>query len=104
MPLHRDDLPQLGDRQLLSDSGLETDLIFNKGWDLPGFASFPLLESDEGRSTLQAYYREHVAVAAEHGLGFVFETVTWRSNPEWVRGWATPKPATQLVCVQRTDG
>jgi S-methylmethionine-dependent homocysteine/selenocysteine methylase len=83
MPLHRDDLPQLGDRPLLSDSGLETDLIFNKGWDLPGFASFPLLESDEGRSTLQAYYREHVAVAAEHGLGFVFETVTWRSNPEW---------------------
>ena len=30
----------------VSDGGLETDLIFNRGVDLPEFASFPLVEDD----------------------------------------------------------
>jgi homocysteine S-methyltransferase len=83
MPRHRDGLPQLAGQLMISDSGLETDLIFNKGWELPEFASFPLLESAAGRAALESYYREHVAVAAEHRAGFVFETATWRSNGDW---------------------
>ena len=39
----------------VSDGGLETDLIFNRGVDLPEFASFPLVESDRGRSLLRDY-------------------------------------------------
>ena len=32
---------------LLTDSGLETWLIFHRGVDLPDFASFPLLEAGD---------------------------------------------------------
>ena len=32
----------------LTDSGLETDLIFHHGVDLPAFAAFPLLDDPAG--------------------------------------------------------
>ena len=35
--------------QLVTDGGLETDLIFHHGVDLPDFAAFPLLGEDRGR-------------------------------------------------------
>lgn len=68
---------------MLTDSGIETDIIFRSGRELPAFAAFPLLEDEGGRAILDRYYREHLAVAAEHGLGYVLETPTWRSNPDW---------------------
>ena len=39
-------LPQLiGDRFFVTDGGIETDLIFHGGIDMPHFAAFPLLEN-----------------------------------------------------------
>ena len=76
-------LAHLDGRLMLTDSGIETDIIFGAGRDLPAFAVFPLLEDEDGRAILDRYYREHLAVAAEHGLGYVLETPTWRSNPDW---------------------
>lgn len=76
-------LPQLSGRTYLTDSGLETDLIFNHGYDLPEFASFPLLADDGGRARLTDYYREHWDIAQRHGVGVVFDTPTWRASPSW---------------------
>ena len=76
-------VPQLGGPAVLTDSGLETDLIFGRGWDLLEFASFPLVASDDGRAALMAYYQDHVDVAITHGTGFVFETPTWRASRDW---------------------
>ena len=70
-------------RPLLTDSGLETWLIFGRGVDLPHFAAFPLLDEREGRGILTEYFREHVAIAASAGTGLVLETPTWRANPDW---------------------
>ncbi len=67
----------------LTDSGLETTLVFLDGMALPAFAAFILADSEEGRARLRRYYREHAAVARRHGLGFVFETPTWRANRDW---------------------
>jgi S-methylmethionine-dependent homocysteine/selenocysteine methylase len=77
-------LPQLsGDRVYLTDGGLETTMIFHRGLDLPLFASFKLLEDDEGRAALRDYFRRYLDVARERGAGFVLDTATWRSNPDW---------------------
>jgi homocysteine S-methyltransferase len=70
-------------RIYLTDSGIETDLIFHRGVELAEFAAFPLLESNTGRRALTEYYRDHFYLAAEHGFGFVFEAPTWRANPDW---------------------
>jgi homocysteine S-methyltransferase len=68
---------------MLTDSGIETDVIFGAGRDLPGFAVFPLVDDAPGRTILDRYYREHLDVAAAHGLGYVMETPSWRSNLDW---------------------
>lgn len=71
------------DRIYLTDSGIETDLIFHRAVELDEFAAFPLLESNTGRHALAEYYRDHFTLAAEHGFGFIFEAPTWRANPDW---------------------
>lgn len=75
-------LPESG-ANLLTDSGIETDIIFGEGRELSAFAVFPLLTEPDGREILRAYYLRHLAVAAEHRLGYVLETPTWRSNRDW---------------------
>ena len=67
----------------VSDGGLETDLIFNRGIDLPEFASFPLVEDDRGRGLLRDYYDGYAAVARRAGAGLTLESPTWRANPDW---------------------
>ena len=76
-------LPQLSDRVFLTDAGLETDLIFHHGIDLPCFAAFPLLDDPAGREILAQYYRDHAAVAAAHDVGFLCEAPTWRASADW---------------------
>ncbi len=84
MSRYRDQLPQLENRVFLTDSGLETTLIFHDGYDLPHFAAFGLLDDDEGgRERLDRYFREHAAVALEVGAGAVLESATWRASPDW---------------------
>ncbi|MBF9035886.1 homocysteine S-methyltransferase [Rhodobacterales bacterium HKCCE2091] len=83
--LHRNRLPQIDGTQFLTDSGLETTLIFLEGIDLPSFASYPLLDSAEGRQTLRTYFERHLAIAADHGLGFILESPTWRASRDWGR-------------------
>ena len=86
MATFRGDLPQLArPTVMLSDSGMETDLIFHEGFDLPLFASFTLLEDKEGTDALRNYYRRHVQVARDAKVGFVFEAVTWRASIAWAR-------------------
>lgn len=69
----------------LTDSGLETTLVFHDGLALPAFAAFPLLETVTGRARLERYYREHADLARDNGFGFVFEAPTWRANPDWAK-------------------
>jgi S-methylmethionine-dependent homocysteine/selenocysteine methylase len=77
-------LPQLsGDRVFLTDGGLETTLIFHRGIDLPQFASYPLLAGDDGRAALRDYFSRYLELARRRGAGFVLDTATWRSNPDW---------------------
>jgi homocysteine S-methyltransferase len=83
MSLYRNNLPQLADRLFLTDSGLETMLIFHEGYELNQFASFELLKTESGRRRLLDYYRQHAATAAAAGMGFILETPTWRSNADW---------------------
>lgn len=67
----------------VTDGGIETDLIFHHGVDLPEFAAFPLLADPKGRDLLTDYYAAYAAIAAEAGAGLLLETPTWRANPDW---------------------
>ena len=69
----------------VSDGGLETDLIFHHGLELPLFAAFDLLKDDAGTEQLRLYYAPYALIAKERGLGLVLEAPTWRASPGWAR-------------------
>jgi S-methylmethionine-dependent homocysteine/selenocysteine methylase len=77
------ELPQLGGPLFVTDGGIETDLIFNKGIDLPEFASFVLHENATGEAVLRDYFTDYLRIAAKAGLGLVLETTTWRASRDW---------------------
>lgn len=83
MSKYRHALPQLSTDLFLTDSGLETILIFHQEMELPDFASFPLLDEEQGRRVLQEYYCRHAAIAKRNGVGIVLETPTWRASADW---------------------
>ncbi|WP_116999378.1 homocysteine S-methyltransferase family protein [Desertimonas flava] len=77
-------LPQLTSaRPFLTDGGLETTLVYVNEIDLPDFAAFPLLDSDEGRGAMRSYYDPYLDLAEDQGVGFVFDTPTWRASLDW---------------------
>src|SRR5689334_10162523 len=77
-------LPQLTSaRPYLTDGGVETSLIFNRGVELPAFAAFVMLREADGRDMLREYYREYLNLAASYGAGFILESVTWRASRDW---------------------
>jgi S-methylmethionine-dependent homocysteine/selenocysteine methylase len=83
MAKYRDALPQLTGGMFLTDGGLETDLIFHEGFEMPLFASFPLLASEAGRTALRNYYLRCAQVATEAQVGFILEAATWRASRDW---------------------
>lgn len=85
MTRYRDALPQLSGGRFFTDGGLETTLMFRQGRDLPCLAAFTLLADEVGERTLRAYFDRYLAIAEEHGGGFVLESPTWRASPDWGR-------------------
>ena len=91
-------LPQQNGGWFLTDGGLETVLIYQDGIALPEFAAFVLLESQEGRASLQRYFRRYLAVAANTpSAGFILESPTWRAGIDWGAKLGFDKAAMQRV-------
>jgi S-methylmethionine-dependent homocysteine/selenocysteine methylase len=68
---------------VVTDGGLETDLIYHHGVDLPDFAAFPLVDDDQGRELLFHYYGDYVAIAKQANAALQLETPTWRASGDW---------------------
>ena len=80
MAIYRDTFPEVNADLMLAYVGMETDLIFNRGVDLPGFASYPLLETTEGCELLEGYLKDMIALGKETGTGVILESPTWVAN------------------------
>ena len=76
-------LPQLSGGLFVTDAGMETDLIFNRGVDLPEFAAFVVLDDAHGFGALMDYYEDFFDIAREHSAGLILDTPTWRANRDW---------------------
>ena len=91
-------LPQLtSTAPFITDGGLETTLVFIDGIDLPDFAAFPLLDSEDGRDALRRYFTSYLDIAERRGVGIVLDTPTWRANLDW--GARLGYDAMQLTAV-----
>jgi S-methylmethionine-dependent homocysteine/selenocysteine methylase len=76
-------LPQVAGHPMVTDGGLETDLVYHHDVDLPDFAAFPLVDDQRGRQLLRAYYEDYVEIARRAGAGLQLETPTWRASGDW---------------------
>ncbi len=76
-------LPQLNGTQMVADGGLETTLVFHDEIDLPLFAAFKALESQDGIDAIDRYMRGFARLAVDHRRGFIMDTPTWRASPRW---------------------
>ncbi|MBY5866950.1 homocysteine S-methyltransferase family protein [Rhizobium leguminosarum] len=103
MAKYRNGLPQLKGGTFITDGGMETTMIFQEGIDLPHFAAFILLASEEGRQRLRNYYRRYLDVARRHGTGFVLDTATWRANPDWGQKLGYTNEALKAVNEEAVD-
>ncbi|HWA18883.1 MAG TPA: homocysteine S-methyltransferase family protein [Devosia sp.] len=74
--------PRAG-RIYVTDGGIETDIIFNRGVDLPHFSAFPLNDSAAGRDVIRGYYRDYLPAVRAAGAPFLFATDTWRASSDW---------------------
>jgi S-methylmethionine-dependent homocysteine/selenocysteine methylase len=76
-------LPHQTDRLFLTDGGLETWLMYKKGFELPHFCSFQLLDDTAGHEALRQYYREFALLARQQQAGYVFCSLTYRASRDW---------------------
>lgn len=83
MARYRNQLPQLNGNLFLTDGGAETTFVYHDGFELPEFAAFVLLETEEGRATIRRYFETYAAIARDNKVGFVLESVTWRASRDW---------------------
>ncbi|MEY2471459.1 MAG: hypothetical protein QOK28_788 [Actinomycetota bacterium] len=68
---------------VVTDAGLETWLLFDRGIELPAFAAYPLAATDEGKKVLTEYYGYYMDIAARAGAAVELAAPTWRANPDW---------------------
>lgn len=78
-------LPHEADQIFLTDAGFETWLLFDKGFDMPCFAAYPLGQTTEGRAAIKEYFIPIFDLARQNEMGLVLDTNTWRANPDWGR-------------------
>lgn len=83
MNKYRTSLPQLENKLYLTDGGIETTLIFHDGLELPDFAAFHLLQTENGTKALQKYFRTYAEIAKRFETGLILESATWRASKDW---------------------
>jgi len=83
MPAYRNALPQLSGDLFLADAGAETDLIFNKGIDIPEFALHTLLPDPRTRNAVADYFRGFLSLARDMGTGYILDSATWKAHMHW---------------------
>lgn len=80
MAKYRQNLPQMGHDLFACYFGMDTDILYNRGIDLPGFASYPLLANPEHKTLLREYYCKLVDLARAQSVGVILDSVTWVAN------------------------
>jgi len=83
MGSYRNSLPQLSGDIFLADAGIETDLMFNHGFEIPEFAAHLLLSDAGARKAMAEYFHGFLELARIAGTGLILDSQTWKAHPHW---------------------
>jgi S-methylmethionine-dependent homocysteine/selenocysteine methylase len=67
----------------MCEGGTETEFMYKHGFELPHFATFPLLENPKAASVLRDMYRSYLDVTARHGMSAIMGGLDYRASPDW---------------------
>jgi S-methylmethionine-dependent homocysteine/selenocysteine methylase len=67
----------------LTDGGIETEIMYKWGFELPHFAMYPLLDNPDAMSAVRAMYRRYLDVVAKHRLSALMGGLDYRASPDW---------------------
>lgn len=76
-------LPHQTSDIFLTDGGTETWLMYKRGFDLPEFSAFHLLNDTKATLAIREYYRAFADIAVKLGTGFIFDSLTYRASRDW---------------------
>ena len=76
-------LPHQTDAIFLTDGGTETWLMYKRGFELPEFSAFHLLNDERSAGALREYYTAFAKVAVKLGTPFIFDSLTYRASRDW---------------------
>ena len=77
-------LPSMGSGEIfLTEGGLETEIMYRHGFELPEFAMFPLLENPNAVAVMRQVFSKQLDVAVELGLSFILSGLDYRASPDW---------------------
>ncbi len=67
----------------LTEGGIETEIMYKHGFELPEFAMFPLLENPKAVTAIRDMFRSQLDVAAEFSMSMMLTGVDYRASPDW---------------------
>ena len=70
-------------RIYLTEGGVETEVLYKYGFELPEFAIFPLLDNPDAVATMRQMYRSYLDVVAKHGVCALIGGLDYRASPDW---------------------
>ena len=75
----------LESRLFFTNSGTETYLLFQQGFELPEFCAFAVHEDDEAWAELERNYLDPILKAvADSGCGLLLDALVWRAQPDFL--------------------
>lgn len=75
--------PRLDDRIYITEGGIETEILYKWGFELPEFSMYPLLDNADAMKTIHAMFDRVFAAAAAHDAGIVLAGLDYRASPDW---------------------
>jgi len=67
----------------LTEGGIETEVLYRWGFELPEFAMFPLLDDPGAVEAVEGMWRRYLEVAERHGMGALMSGLDYRASPDW---------------------
>lgn len=79
----KDTFPRINGDLFLTDAGIETDIMYKKGFDLPNFSLFHLLNDPEATREITRYIENLIDVAIRNKVGIILCGIHYRASRDW---------------------
>ncbi|MBT8415804.1 MAG: homocysteine S-methyltransferase family protein [Silicimonas sp.] len=75
--------PRVPGRLYLTEGGIETEILYKWGHELPQFAMFTLLDDPVALEDMKGIWRRYLTVADRHELVPLIQGTDYRASPDW---------------------